>query len=85
MPGPPQCRHPLGVPIEHGVDHRRRGLSVEGRLAGGQLVEEAAECPDVRRRVGGAALQLLGCHIPEGSHRSAGLRHADGVVAARLP
>jgi hypothetical protein len=55
----------------HGLARRVR---MEGPLPREHLVEDRAESEDVRARVGGPALDLLGRHVAESSHDDARLR-----------
>ena len=67
-------RIPPRLGSENRGDHVRRGLPAENALAGQELVEDAAERPDVGSLVHRLAARLLGAHELRGAEDDAGLR-----------
>src|SRR4029079_15607225 len=54
---------PLRLLLQDGRENVRDRLAVEGGSAGEELEEHAAERPDIRALVDGAAARLLGTHV----------------------
>ncbi len=61
--------------VDDGVEQSPLALAVEGQGAGGRLVEDDAERPDVRAGVDLVALGLLGGHVGDRAHGGSRDRH----------
>ena len=57
------------VPRQNGGDGIRRRLTAEGRPTGDQLIQDAAEGPDIAACVDGQSASLLRTHVGRGTDR----------------
>ena len=60
-------RGPVRVPRQNGGDGIRRRLTAEGRPTGDQLIQDAAEGPDIAACVDGQPASLLRTHVGRGA------------------
>lgn len=59
---------------DDGGDETGFRLGLEGALTGGHLIEHRTQGKDIGPSIGLEALELLGCHVLEGSENRAGFR-----------
>ncbi len=75
---PHVCSHWRRVGLENRGNHVAAGSTFESRTAGKHFVQDHAETPDIRSRVGLQPARLLGRHVMDGAEDLPGLRICRG-------